>query len=152
MRESSSITSGVMTFIERPGMSQVASAMPSASTSKRKFVKSHDRSPSLAQTRSMIVAVPMPAATQSVTSAVRLAGPLEFVEHGAENHAAGRAERMAHRDRAAVDVDLGGIEVEGLHVAQDDRRERLVDLEEVDVVLRHAGLPAERVRSRRPAP
>ena len=27
---------GVMTFIERPGMSQVASAMPSASTSKRK--------------------------------------------------------------------------------------------------------------------
>ena len=30
---------GVMTFIERPGMSQVASAMPSASISKRKLVK-----------------------------------------------------------------------------------------------------------------
>ena len=42
---SSSITSGVMTFIERPGMSQVASAMPSASMSKRKVQveRSHDR-------------------------------------------------------------------------------------------------------------
>ena len=36
---SSPITSGVMTFMERPGMSQVASAMPSASVSKRKLVK-----------------------------------------------------------------------------------------------------------------
>ncbi len=36
---SSSITSGVMTFIERPGMSQVATAMPSASVSKRKLVR-----------------------------------------------------------------------------------------------------------------
>ena len=36
---SSSITSGVITFMERPGMSQVASAMPSASISKRKLVK-----------------------------------------------------------------------------------------------------------------
>ena len=36
--ESSAITSVVMTFIERPGMSQVATAMPSGSVSKRKFV------------------------------------------------------------------------------------------------------------------
>ena len=34
---SSSIASGVSTFIDRPGMSQVISATPSASTSKRKF-------------------------------------------------------------------------------------------------------------------
>jgi hypothetical protein len=39
IRLSSSITSGVMTFMERPGMSQVASAMPSASVSRRKLVK-----------------------------------------------------------------------------------------------------------------
>ena len=36
---SSSITSGVMTFIVRSGMSQVASATPSGSVSKRKFVR-----------------------------------------------------------------------------------------------------------------
>src|SRR5665213_937099 len=35
--ESSSITSSVSTFIERPGMSQVISAMPSASVSRLKF-------------------------------------------------------------------------------------------------------------------
>ena len=57
-------------------------------------------------TRSMIVAVPMPAPMQSVTSAVVEIAPLQFVEHGAEDHRAGRAERMAHRDRAARNVDL----------------------------------------------
>src|SRR5712691_10781038 len=30
----------------------------------------------------------------------------QFVEHGAEDHGAGGAERMAHGDGAAVDVDL----------------------------------------------
>src|SRR3954462_8622166 len=40
MRDSSSMTSRVMTFIERPGLSQVAVAMPSPSVSKRKFVRS----------------------------------------------------------------------------------------------------------------
>ena len=63
----------------------------------------------------MIVAVPMPAPMQSVTSAVSLPRALELVEHGAEDHRAGGAERMAHGDGAAVDVDLGGIDVEGLH-------------------------------------
>ena len=38
MPPSSSITSMSMTFIERPAMSQVTSAMPSASTSNLKFV------------------------------------------------------------------------------------------------------------------
>src|SRR5262245_8059994 len=32
--------------------------------------------------------------------------PFELVEHGTENHRTGCAERMAHRDRAAIDVDL----------------------------------------------
>ena len=41
---SSSITFASMTFIERPGMFQVTSAMPSASTSKVKLVKAMFRS------------------------------------------------------------------------------------------------------------
>ena len=47
----------------------------------------------------------------SVIERGALAGALEFVERGAEQHGAGRAERMAHRDRAAVDVDLLRIEL-----------------------------------------
>ena len=54
----------------------------------------------------MMVAVPMPAPMQSVTSAVFEVAALELVEHGAEDHRAGGAERMAHGDRAAIDVDL----------------------------------------------
>ena len=40
----SSITPGSMTFIDRPVMSQVASAMPSPSISKRKFLRFMDLS------------------------------------------------------------------------------------------------------------
>ena len=98
----------------------------------------------------MMVAVPMPPPMHSVMSAVALAGALEFVERGAEDHRAGRAERMAHRDRAAVDVDLVGVEVERLPEAQHDGGEGLVDLEEVDVVERHAGALRALSSSRRP--
>ena len=38
--------------------------------------------------------------------AVALVAALELVDQGAEDHRAGRAERVAHGDRAAVDVDL----------------------------------------------
>src|SRR6202008_3296652 len=51
----------------------------------------------------------------------------------------GGAERMAHGNRAAIDVDLVGIDLERLHVTQDDGGERLVELEKVDVGERHAG-------------
>ena len=44
-----------------------------------------------------------------------------------------RAERMAHRDRAAVDVNLACVEVERLAKAQHNGGESLVDLEQVDV-------------------
>src|SRR3712207_2795462 len=58
---------------------------------------------------------------------------------------AGRAERVADRDRTAVDVDLvqrdGGFALPG----EDDRAEGLVDLEQVDVVDGQAGVP-ERLR------
>ncbi len=122
-----------MTFIERPGMSQVASAMPSASIVEAEIGEVHGDLLPPPQTRSMMVAVPMPAPMHSVTSAVRLAGALQLVERRAEDHRAGRAERMAHGDGAAVDVDLGGVELEGLHEAQHHRGEGLVDLEQVDV-------------------
>src|SRR4051794_22549597 len=67
------------------------------------------------------------------------AAPLELVEDGAEDHRSGRAERMAHRDRAAIDVDLLRVELEEFSIEEDDRGESLVDLEEVDVARPHAG-------------
>src|SRR5690606_40474553 len=60
--------------------------------------------------------------------------PLQFVQNGAEQHRARRAERMAERDRAAIHIDLLVAEVEGLEIAQHDRGEGLVDLDEIDVV------------------
>src|SRR5699024_8781410 len=62
------------------------------------------------------------------------AGALEFVEDRAGDHRAGRAERMAHGDGAAVDVELLVRDVHVLLETQDDRGERLVELPEVDVV------------------
>src|SRR5690606_4144983 len=64
---------------------------------------------------------------------------LQFVEHGAENDRAGRAERMAHRNRTAIDVDLVVRNIERLHVAQHDRSEGFVELEQVDVRDLHVG-------------
>ena len=48
---------------------------------------------------------------------------------------------MTHRNRAAIDVDLGGIELEGLKVAQHNRRKGFVDFEEIDVIKGHPGAP-----------
>ena len=47
---------------------------------------------------------------------------------------------MAERDRAAVDVDLVEGEAHVLDEAEHDGRERLVDLDEVDVVDGQPGL------------
>src|ERR1700726_3982309 len=55
----------------------------------------------------------------------RLVAALEFVEHGAENHRAGCAERMPECDRSTIDVDLGVIDVERLDIAQHDGSKRL---------------------------
>src|SRR5438046_6840496 len=49
---------------------------------------------------------------------------------------AGRAEWVAQRDAAAVDVDLGQVRAGLLLPREHDRRERLVDLDQVDVVER----------------
>src|SRR5579871_2182411 len=67
-----------------------------------------------------------------------LACALKLVERGAKDHRARRAERMAHGDRAAVRIDLRGIEVEGLQIAQHHGSESLVELDEVDVPEAHA--------------
>src|SRR4051812_16949552 len=139
MRDSSSMASRVMTFIERSGMSQVAVAMPSPSVSKRKFVRSIVCSQASPLSRmggvggegepgglrrerrsAFVQGAPSPLplshpgegsnpfddrrGAHAGADAERhergfLAGALELVEHGAEDHGAGRAERMAHGDR-----------------------------------------------------
>jgi len=90
----------------------------------------------LCHTRSMIVAVPIPAPMQSVTSATPL--PLRSNSSSAVRPASrGSAQRMAERDGAAVYIDLGVIKPEGLQIAENNSGEGLVDLEEVDVCDRH---------------
>src|SRR3954452_11335082 len=68
------------------------------------------------------------------------AAPPQLVYERAEDARAGRADRVAERDRAAVHVDLALVDAEHPHRVDRDRRERLVDLEQVDVVDRQAGL------------
>src|ERR1700687_293692 len=168
------------TFIERPGVSQVTSTMPSESVSTLKFLKAmlslpRCRQPVGAAVVSEIVgwakrsvptetrldqngghgakrafAHPTPlnplddgrgahaAADAQRDQRGRFVGALELVEHGTENHRTGGAERMAERDGAAIDIDLGVVDVEGLHVAQHHRGERLVQLEQIDVGFLHA--------------
>ena len=55
-------------------------------------------------TRSMMVAVPIPAPTQRVTSAVLLPRRSSSSSTVPSEHSPGSAERMTHRDGAAVDV------------------------------------------------
>jgi hypothetical protein len=62
--------------------------------------------------------------------------------------ASGRADRVAEGDRAAVHVDLREVRAELLLPGEHDRGERLVDLDERDVVELHARL-VERVARRR---
>ena len=59
---------------------------------------------------------------------------------------------MSERDRAAVDVDLLAIEAELLFDREVLRRERLVDLEEIDVVERQLLLAEQPCGSPAPGP
>src|SRR5207248_2240791 len=61
---------------------------------------------------------------------------LQRVDQRAGDPGAGHAERVADRDRAAVDVELVAerVDAEVARRRDDLRRERLVDLHEVDVV------------------
>ena len=73
-------------------------------------------------------------------SAVDWSRALELVERGRDQPDAGRADRVTERDRAAVDVDLVHVDAVDAGPRQDDGREGLVDLEQVEVADRHAGL------------
>jgi acetyl-CoA C-acetyltransferase len=64
---------------------------------------------------------------------------LELVDQRAEEHRARRTERVPHRYGAAVDVDLGEIEVEVAGEAQHDSRKCLIDLDQVEIVDPQAG-------------
>ena len=75
-----------------------------------------------------------PAAAAHRHEAELLVRALELVQQRRDQPRAGRAERMAERDRAAVHVDPLRIGAELLLPGADDRREGLVHLEEVDVV------------------
>src|SRR3954468_21203789 len=72
--------------------------------------------------------------------AVAAAGALELVQERRHQPGPGRPQRVAERDRAAVHVDLGQVGAGLLLPREHHRRERLVDLDEVDVVDRQAGL------------
>src|ERR1700689_3489275 len=77
---------------------------------------------------------------------------LELVDDGGDEHRAGGAERMTHRDRAAIDVDVLLGQVQVPDPLQDDGGERLVELEQVDVVKPEArggqNLPGGRLGAR----
>src|SRR5262249_47795061 len=71
---------------------------------------------------------------------------LHFVQQGHEHARAGGADRMTDRNRAAVDVDLGGIPAEVLVDRAGLGGERLVRLDQIEVVDLPAGLLERRAR------
>src|SRR4029078_3300278 len=90
-------------------------------------------------------AVARPAALAHGLEAVAAAGAFELAEEGGHEPGAGGTERVAERDGAPVDVDAREVAARLLLPREDDRRERLVDLDEVDLVERHPRA-RERVR------
>src|SRR5947207_3722961 len=79
-----------------------------------------------------------------------LVGALELVQQRRDQPRAGRPERMAQGDRAAVHVDLVHVRLELATPGRDHRGEGLVDLDQIDVVDLHAvaleDLPGRRDR------
>ena len=72
--------------------------------------------------------------------------PLHLVEQRHQHARAGRADRMADRDRAAVDVDLVGVPAEILVDRAGLRGEGLVGFDQIEVGLAPAGLLQCRAR------
>src|SRR5436853_2198936 len=70
--------------------------------------------------------------------AVAAAAAAEFVQEGDDESRAAHPERMAERNRAPVDVHLRRIEAELADHGEALRRERLVQLDEVEIVGRDA--------------
>src|SRR3954451_2017604 len=84
--------------------------------------------------------VALPAARADSRNAEAAATPAQLVHQRAEYASAAGADRVAERDRAAVDVHLRLVDAEHAHRVDRDRREGLVDLEQVNVVDRQACL------------
>src|SRR5262245_12526778 len=68
------------------------------------------------------------------------AAPSHLVEQGDEHARAARADRVAERDRAAVDVDARRVELQLACDGHRLNREGLVELDEVDVAALPSGL------------
>ena len=86
-----------------------------------------------------MVPVPRPPPQHIDTSAVAALDPLQLVHGLGHQHRAGAAERVADGDRPAVGVRALEVGADLLGPRQHDRGERLVDLEQVDVVDREPG-------------
>src|SRR6056297_2786992 len=128
-----------ITFIDLPGTSQVMTATPSAPFSIVKSVMS--QSP----VGAVLHALDNRGGTHAGGDAKRgkanlFVGPLKLVQQRAYDDRAGGTQRVAHGDRAAVDVDYTRVDIKGLHESQDDGGKRLVHLEQVDVRNRHAAV------------
>src|SRR3954452_15253669 len=80
------------------------------------------------------------------------AAPAQLVHESAEHTRAGCANRVTERNRPAVHVDLRLVEAEHAHRVERDRREGLVELEQVDVVDRQSGLLERRLGGVRGGP
>ena len=84
------------------------------------------------------MAWPIPPATHIDSSPEPAVDGVEVVEQGGHDPRAGHPERVAERDRAAVGVELVRVDAELVAAGHDLRRERLVHLDHVHVVDRHA--------------
>src|SRR5882757_10369502 len=157
-----------MVLAEPAGSSMVSTTIPSGSTSQRKvpiiseavttsplqLMKHHKAcgwgSDPLDDGRDAHAA-----ADAHGDQAVALVAAVQFVDDRADEHGAGGAQRVTQSDGAAVDVDLlldlrrGQAHV--LAEAQDDRGERLVHLEQVDVIDSQTGLQQRLAGGRRRA-
>src|SRR3954471_17750758 len=83
--------------------------------------------------------VSLTAAAAQRRSPQAAAAALELIGKRNRESGPGRADRMSERDGAAIDVDPLRVDAEQSRRVDGDRRERLVDLDEVEVGGGHAG-------------
>src|SRR5919205_677248 len=70
--------------------------------------------------------------------AVAALAAAQLVEQGRDDSRSRGADRVPERDRAAIDVDLVPVEPQLAPIGERLRGKRLVDLDEVELVDRHA--------------
>jgi len=74
--------------------------------------------------------------------------PLQLIDQRAQNHGAGGAQRVAHGNCAAIDIDLVVRHLHLFHEAHHHGGEGFIDFKQVDLVNRHAGLGQGLARGR----